>query len=61
MLNRFSDLEKNLRIFTRFVSQVSQTIDDELVVRGSGEFSFEQWPDACPSFLCRRDFQMAYR
>jgi len=50
-----------MRILSWPVSQVSQSINDQLVIGCSSEFPFEQRPNLCPHLLCCREFQMSDR
>jgi hypothetical protein len=47
------------RIFTWSVGEVSEAVDDELIVGASGEFLFEQWANSCPRSLSCCEFEQS--
>ncbi len=42
------------------MGEVSEAVDDELVVGASGEFLFEQWANSCPRSLSCCEFEQSY-
>ncbi len=47
-------------IFTWPVCEVSEAVDDELVIGASGEFLFEKWANSCPRSLSCGKFEQSY-